>query len=834
MTVLGIQYLCGGFLAVRSNGQTYEIEADTDTYADGVEIDLRRAEYEETATGFRFRVNFGDKGGQYCDLGRIKRTVKQFAALNPQVTFRLVVDDEKTLYRATDDPTVETLSLATSGTTGKATWFTYDGFKNRLKADVQAAPDLPLRDFVREFCKLSSKHRDVLSRLPPSVAKGTIQDLFDKNDHMRSELVRDLFDSMRSETSTYSPSGIDRSLGCVGKDLKEQLIEHEGNQELVTQLRENDDEGIDLADLALYKSGGDVIEVGEKVVPFNFELAAIPTEAVRGKQGRCNLTFGVNQSVTYSEPSFEIVEQLEVKHFQKETPNSYFRVSSAFQKVGHNTAVVCNLTCPNIDFKDKGKQDFDLTPFRSVMGDIVGKAVRNIERHHRAKLNDLVKVESKPKPDPELDNKAHKGFIKDFIYEEFDNAYDDVSDGGVHLVLMRQFFYEMRPRFEDEKKRRGYQWTWKSKPGNKKKLALKYGTFSEAVSEYEEEELGERIVHRDKRGFFSNPHKSGQVELSTQGVKRHSPDITKFGAVLFVEKTGYYEVLSSDFELDKRFDIGLIQAKGYSNKALRSLVEEIQTEGDIPMLTLTDLDIAGMGIAADAKKADDLSAVDMFDTKRIGVTLEDVSEHDLPIEPADYKDKVITEIENKHDAGEVSDEVYEFLTADGGQRIEINAFRPAELEDYLETKFEELGIEKVHPAVEDVETPETNDIGQIRENVRNEAVGDYVLNECKEELLGETESTMIDGDDRETDIGMTLEDVPTGDNAQEEMHEDICNELADHPPEHWTEINHSMKSDYQREIHEETNKHKEEKREAWADYLSENFEIRVISRDNGE
>lgn len=835
MTILGVQYLCDRPLLVRSNGTEYRVTADTETYEVAASIDIDRRELDDKEPGFSVTVDFGEKGNQYADLCRITTTIEAFSILNPQASFRVVVDDDETIYPARENPSVETLSLAKRGTTGKATWFTFDDFTNRIQADMQVEPDLLVRDFVREFAKLTSyqKSGEVLSVLPEETAEGAISGLFDDDDHLRSDIVSDLFDAMRAETSAYSSDGLDRSLGSVGDDLEPQLVDRRGNPELVDQLRENGEDIDELGDLSVYKHGGDVVETNGKTMPFHFELAAIPTYAVEGNRGTCDLVFGVNQSVTYSEPSINRFRGLPVKHHREDSPTKENRVSRAFEDFGHDTAVVCNLTCPNIDFKDRGKQDFPLTPFREVMGEVVGKAVRNLERHHRPALNDLVTDDVEPEPDPELENKAHYGFIKEFIREAFDDAYHDVSGGGVHMVLMRQFFYEVRPRFQDETERRGYEWTNDSKPGDKSELTLKYNTFTSVVSDYEEEVLGERVIYRDKRGFFAEPHNNVRVELSTEAVEKHSPNIGQYGAILFVEKTGYYNLLHSDFELDKRFDIGLIQAKGYSVDALRNLVEKIQAEGDVPILTLTDLDIAGIGIAADAKEPDELSAAGMFDVQRIGVTLADIDEHDLPIEPANYNDKIVAEIENKHDAGDVSDEVFEFLTANDGQRVEINAFRPAELKEYLETKFAELGIEKVHPNVEDVHTPETNDIDQIKEDVRSEAVGDWVLSKSKSELLESIEDEQIEDDDdqRDTDIGEELADVPTGDDADETMHEDIGEKLAEFPPKHWTDINREMESEYQTKIHKETNQYKKEQKQAWRDHLSENFEVEIVPKD---
>lgn len=80
------------------------------------------------------------------------------------------------------------------------------------------------------------------------------------------------------------------------------------------------------------------------------------------------------------------------------------------------------------------------------------------------------------------------------------------------------------------------------KPSERTKLTLNYDTFCTNVRKYEEEELGERVIHKEERGFFAEPHNNIRVQLSTEAVERHSPNIDQYGTILFIEKTGYYTV----------------------------------------------------------------------------------------------------------------------------------------------------------------------------------------------------------------------------------------------------------------------------------------------------
>ncbi len=301
---------------------------------------------------------------------------------------------------------------------------------------------------------------------------------------------------------------------------------------------------------------------------------------------------------------------------------------------------------------------------------------------------------------------------------------------------MRQLYYQMRPMFKKLLEKTDYEYSPNAsfdpdKPPEKfKKLKLRYGTFSKKVNEYEKEVLGRRKIFRDKRGFFVEPHSNEIIDLSTKQVERYDPPEKQFGNLLYIEKTGFFELLHKNFELTKKYDIGLINARGSAVGAARDLVEKIQRKcDDVTLYTLTDLDIKGVGIAKDAENPDELSSLQKkFDAERIGVSLEDVADYDLQKENRDYNDTMIAELENRYEKGEISEELYQFLKSKQG--VEINAFPPVSLEGYLFDKFEEYGIKKVEPDEEDVEEPDIKSPDKICEKAQKEAVGEYIIDQC--------------------------------------------------------------------------------------------------------
>lgn len=662
-----------------------------------------------------------------------------------------------------------------------------------MRADADAEPDLPAVKWVGEFAKIGrQKQEKVLDGL--DLQDMTVYDLAVGDEGM----VRELYDRMKEASDPYTERDLRGKIGGIGPSLKDGLINYLYfiNRKSEAEDLADDLEGFNsLRDLCIYYSGGKVIsgEGGEKDMPFVFELAAVPKGRLKASssRGSSEAIFGINQSVAYSNPRLNL--NVKYKSGKKKHCSS---IRTAFDRTGHDYFIAANLTCPNLDFQDKGKQNFNTTPFEPVISNVVGKAVRKIERDIRPRLNDLL---SEPGPDPETvqakkefeRKRAPSGFIKEFVYRNFDKVYNKETNHGEYTLPMQNFYYKMRKLFSDLVERTPYEYSHnasfdKDKDSDEyKKLELKKGTFQKIVERYEEEELGKRVIYREKRGFFVEPHTNREIELSTKAVENYDPPEKQFGNLLYVEKEGYYELLHKDFELTKKYDIGLINAKGTAVNAARDLVEKIQRKyDDVNLYILTDLDIRGVGIAEDAKKPDDVSSLQgEFDATHLGVTLEDVKKYDLPIESRDYSSPVKNELERKHREGKVSDELYEFFLKNGGQGVQINAFGPPELRDYLVDKFEEHGIEKVKPNKEDIEEPEVESPEKLRERALLEAVGEFVMMEAGEEVADVLEEKHFKVDN---DPSSELRDLM--DKGSEAVLDAILEKLEKFPPKGWREI----------------------------------------------
>ena len=686
MTILGIQHLAaGGPLTITSRGRTYEFQVDADTI-DGVPNVMvqKQTSDDQRGAGGEFdteiTVEFGDSGKTAASYESILRTLWGFAALNPHVKLSLY-DTESGGERDTSKHYTPTAP------SGSIHWFDRSAFNERLKADMRAAPDLTVGEFVGEFDGLRSRKKRHAVTDKISIDRGaTLREAFDDGGSLTD--VDELRAAMRAETRNKSADNLDSTLGRIGDALRDgtkAYLDHypRAGVDLVELAADLDDNGEDIdgwRDLTLYYKTTAAADTDEHRIPFVFELAAapLPSDANIGTVHK----FGINRSVAYSTPRMSL-------HFKDTNGERTARgIQTAFDGGDRDFIVVSNLICPNIPFKDKGKQSFPTEPFEDAVSDVVGKAIRKYQRDLRPTLNELEKDEADDKP-TEIPRppRAPRGYVKNTVFELFDDAYRRATADGQYTVTKRQLFYEMRPAFQRRANRDGYEYKNTATPQNPKELELDDEYFTETlIPKYETEVAEKRLCHREQRGFFVEPHSNREIELSTRKIEDYDPSDAlgaEFDTILFVEKRGFYELIHKEHQITKKYDIGLIQAQGYSTIAARQLVDKIkQADASVEFLTLTDLDIHGLGIAADADAPDEFSPSESFDAERIGVTVDDIDEFDLTIERAGCGDDELSKLETHYQSGDIEQSTYEFLKDDN--RVEINAIPPAKIGDYLD------------------------------------------------------------------------------------------------------------------------------------------------------
>lgn len=784
MTLFGMQHVVNSDVPLEVHSQNTEyrisvVEDNLGEYAAQFETDYSNVD------GFSVTVDFGDAVEKYAKES-VKSAFKQFVMLNPQATLQ---------YQGTTYDALDVSTMVPANDREKATWFTSDDFRSRLKADAGADENMTGRQFLEQFYGI----RDSDNLIGVETSSGlngnrslhkqlTTGDLTD----LKIERVHRLLSQF---TDSYSWKEMDQELGCIGEDLQSRLVQY---------VEDDIPDCVDTDDMTVYYNDGLLDDYDGKTVPSHFELAVVPT-GIKEKHEtpEVDVVFGINQSVVYSQPSFE--PNIDVQHHGGKTNTQHSTIENAFAEIGHDFAVVGNLICPNVDFNDGSKQSFDMEPFRRNIDSMIGRAIRKTEKDVRPALN----RQRVGKDEEKLNNKAEHGFIKGFIFENFWDVYNEATDDGAIPLEMRQFFYVMRPPLEAEGKRRGYEYASNAYVGRETKFKLRYGTFDENVSKFEEEVLGERLIHRDGRGFFVEPRSNDRVELDTVTIRDYEPT-EQYGDVLFVEKSGFDEVLRQTGILD-RYDIGLINGKGWNTIAGQDLIEKIQLNNpESRLFTLTDMDIAGVGIAAAAKDTDTISEIsdmDELNTIRLGVTMDDIEQYDLSIEEEpDYKAKQLSALETRWENGDIDRKTYEFLVDDN--RVEINAIPPNVLSDYLEAKFEEYGVEKMVP-----DSPESIDLENAPDNdeVHRDAVK-MIYGTWMESLLPDTIRNAIAENVAKPE---DLEGDP------EAMYDKITEQLTDYPPEHWEDIAEEMVE----ELRDDADEYTEDAVEEGVEYLEDNHSI---------
>lgn len=296
--------------------------------------------------------------------------------------------------------------------------------------------------------------------------------------------------------------------------------------------------------------------------------------------------------------------------------------------------------------------------------------------------------------------------LKEAAYEAMEEAYLKASGGGKLPANARQIMYAARGKILEL-------------TGNDS-LDSQYFTqtlLPNFLSENPELTADWQVAY-DARGNFMEPHAphSSTVRLGTlevdaylKRVDRFSPgerdrvllDMgghfptagpeNRFGAILFVEKEGFWPLLEAA-KIAQRYDLALMSTKGQSNVASRELVDELCGNYKIPLLVLHDFDVAGMNIRAvleqDNRRYAWENEVEVID---LGIRLADVEACGLESEPVKSKKQYRTQLQRYC----ATQEEVDFLCS--GKRVELNAFTSDSFVAWLEQKLQAQGVEKVMP-----------------------------------------------------------------------------------------------------------------------------------------
>ena len=191
------------------------------------------------------------------------------------------------------------------------------------------------------------------------------------------------------------------------------------------------------------------------------------------------------------------------------------------------------------------------------------------------------------------------------------------------------------------------------------------------------------------------------ADVSEATVETSGPS-GSFGAVLFIEKEGFSELLKAA-KIAERFDIAIMSTKGMSVVAARALADEMCHDHDIPLLLVHDFDKSGFSIAGtlqrDTRRYEFRNLITTID---LGLSLQDVIAMGLESEYQHHpKGNKAALIANLRENG-ATDEEIEFMFRDfdrlrSTRRVELNAMTSPQFVAFIERKLREHGIAKVVP-----------------------------------------------------------------------------------------------------------------------------------------
>jgi len=352
----------------------------------------------------------------------------------------------------------------------------------------------------------------------------------------------------------------------------------------------------------------------------------------------------------------------------------------------------------------------------SPLADLVAKTVLNV-------TGDWAKIKKKEyreqKRADRLRDQYFRGLslrmtVKEAAYNAIPKAYMKASGEGRYPANARQIMYAARPAIQESTGRK-----------------LDDGYFTQIllpdyITEHPSETSDWDVVY-DARGHLREPHTGREVSLGTLGVREYlerqetvdlaieRPQLNRvfptdgpynrYGAVLYIEKEGFLPLLEQA-QFPERYDLAIMSSKGMGTTAARTLIERLAE--DVPILVLHDFDKSGFSILGtltrDTRRYQYTSVPQVID---LGLRLEDVQKWKLEAEDVQHKSDPALNLEENGATPEeiafLSGEQVAWSSTYNGKRVELNAFTSDQFVEWLESKLQQLGIEKVLPNPEILE-----------------------------------------------------------------------------------------------------------------------------------
>jgi DNA topoisomerase VI subunit B len=544
-------------------------------------------------------------------------------------------------------------------------WYNQDRFKN-LVGGYLNKENMSLRPFIANFESLSGtqKRKAIMERLArvfPGVQK--------LSDLENLDALRSLLEIMQEESGEVKPS----RLGAVGKDcLVSQMEAMEGS------IRYKKVEGVNC------HSHPFVVEAAFGIYP--------------GDRFERTLICGLNWSPTLKQPFDALSSIFWDNHLERKDP----------------VWIVLNVTCASFQFTDKGKGAIALDPvLEEALEEVLGHVLKDWARvKKRQKRNE--RAAEKAHDESEKASRPKTMKITHAAWSVMEQAFLQASDHGSLPTTARQVMYKARPMILELTGGRFY----------KNSDSFTQRDLPDFMAAYPELTQGWDVLY-DPRGNFLEPHSSNAVPLGTKRVREYLDGLDPrncYQYALFIEKEGFSS-LFQQFRLQEKWDIALMSTKGMSNTASRQLIEGLTGKG-VTILVAHDFDRSGFSIfgtlKGNTRRYQYQTEPRVID---IGLRLSDVDAMALDYERQDYDDK--SDPRDKLREHGATDAEIEWLCQQSdrggwyGHRVELNAMSSRQLIDWIERKFEEVGVSKIIP---DETTLEAQYIEAFEEKIRDKVM----------------------------------------------------------------------------------------------------------------
>lgn len=322
------------------------------------------------------------------------------------------------------------------------------------------------------------------------------------------------------------------------------------------------------------------------------------------------------------------------------------------------THVLLNVTSPYIPITTDGKE-----PDLARYADEIHAAIKRAGRSLRANM------------------KRRSGTKVDILEANLQKGVAKASGDGEYRFSLRQLYYAMRPYVLDAAGSDG---------------ALDYNHFTRWVSQYENTNGEIAGMYRDARGTLYTPHTHETISIGTIAVEQYERPKFTFNKVLYIEKEGLFEVLKQ-VHFPERFDCALLSSKGFASRAVRDLID-LLGESDEPVHVYAIHDADGPGTLIYEALVSETVARSARTVKVHNLGLEPWEGRAMGLQEETFVDKrskvpVARYIrERDRDEGEDNEEWLQT------HRIELNSMTSPQFIEWLEEKFEALGVPKVIPS----------------------------------------------------------------------------------------------------------------------------------------